>query len=238
MRSPIAFALASCLIASAAVAYTEAPVTAGGSISGKITYAAKPPAKKTVPITKDPKVCGASRDDDAWLIDAAGGVRNVVVYLADVQSGKKNDAELKPVLDQQGCHYVPHVSVVPLGAELQVKSGDPILHNVHSFLNGSTVINFAMPPIPSTSKPLVLTKKLNKAGGMQLKCDVHNFMRGGIFVTENPYWALTGADGSFEIKEIPPGTYKIATWHEEGGPLSESVTVPPSGKVTWNGKVR
>jgi hypothetical protein len=138
------------------------------------------------------------------------------------------------VLDQKGCHYQPHVQVVPLHATLQVKSSDPLLHNVHSFLNGTTVINFAMPPQPG----LVLSKKLDKPGGQQLKCDVHSFMRGGLFVAENPYYALTGPDGSFEIKDVPPGTYNIATWHEEGGPLSNSVTVPPSGNVTWNGKIR
>jgi hypothetical protein len=124
--------------------------------------------------------------------------------------------------------------VVPVHAELQVKSSDPILHNVHSFLSGSTVINFAMPP----AKALVLTKKLDKPGGMQLKCDVHSFMRGGIFVAENPYWALSGKDGVYEIKDVPPGTYRIATWHEEGGPVVGSVTVTASGKATWDTKVR
>jgi len=232
MRVATFFAL--CLAATAASAYTEGAVTDGGTISGKISYNGKAPAKKTIPITKDPKVCGTTRDEDAWVVDSSGGLSNVVVYLQDIQSGKKNADEMKPVLDQQGCHYLPHTSVVPIHAMLQVKSSDPILHNVHSFLNGSTVINFAMPP----SKGLVLTKKLDKAGGMQLKCDVHNFMRGGIFVAENPYWALTGADGSYEIKDVPPGTYKIATWHEEGGPVVDSVTVASAGKVTWNNKVR
>jgi len=117
---------------------------------------------------------------------------------------------------------------------LQVKSSDPILHNVHSFLNGSTVINFAMPPQPG----LVLTKKLDKPGGEQLKCDVHNFMTGGIFVADNPYYALTGDDGSYEIKDVPAGTYTVATWHQAAGPLSGSVTVPAGGSASFDGKVR
>jgi hypothetical protein len=115
-----------------------------------------------------------------------------------------------------------------------VKSSDPILHNVHSFLNGSTVINFAMPPQPG----LVLTKKMDKPGGEQLKCDVHSFMTGGIFVAANPYYALTGDDGSYEIKDVPAGTYTIATWHQAAGPLSQSVTVPAGGTATFDGKVR
>ena len=218
----------------AAAQYTPAPVANGGSIKGKITYNGKPPPPKKITITKDPKICGASRDDDTFVIAADGGVKNVVVYLQDIKSGKPMDGDMKPVLDQQGCHYVPHVQVVPVHSTLQVKSEDPLLHNVHSFLNGTTVINFAMPP----AKGLVLTKKLDKPGGEQLKCDVHNFMTGGLFVAENPYWALTGDDGSYEIKDVPAGTYTIATWHQAAGPLSESIAVPAGGTATFNGKVR
>jgi hypothetical protein len=218
----------------AAAQYTEAPVSNGGNVKGKITYNGKPPAPKKITITKDPKICGTTRDDDSFVIAKDGGVKNVVVYLSDIKSGKKVSADMKPVLDQKGCHYEPHVQVVPVHATLQVKSSDPLLHNVHSFLNGSTVINFAMPPQPG----LVLTKKLDKPGGQQLKCDVHSFMTGGIFVADNPYYALTGDDGSYEIKDVPAGTYAVVTWHQAAGPLSGSVTVPAGGSATFDGKVR
>jgi hypothetical protein len=218
----------------AAAEYTVTQVSNGGAIKGYITYNGKIPAPKKVNITKDPKVCGASRDDDAFVIGKGGGVKNVVVYLADIKSGKKIEGSIKPVLDQKGCRYVPHVQVVPLHATLFVKSSDPILHNVHSFLNGSTVINFAMPP----QAGLVLTKKMDRPGGEQLKCDIHSFMTGGIFVTETPYAALTDDDGAFEIKEVPPGDYSIATWHQAAGPLSQPVTVTAGGTSTFNGKIR
>jgi len=221
-------------LATAANAYTEAPLANGGTIKGKITYNGKPPAPKTLTVTKDPKVCGTTREDDSWIVAKDGAVKNVVVYLADIQSGKKMEGDLKPVLDQKGCHYQPHVQVIRQHATLYVRSGDPILHNVHSFLNGSTVINFAMPPL----KDLVLTRKLDKPGGQQLKCDVHDFMRGGLFVAENPYHFLTGDDGTFEIKDVPPGKYTIATWHEAGGPLSESVEVAPGAMASWSGKIK
>jgi len=214
--------------------YSATQVSNGGSIKGHITYNGKPPAPKKVIITKDPKVCGTSREDDAFQIGKGGGVKNVVVYLADIKSGKKMEGNMKPVLDQKGCHYVPHVQVVPLNATLQVRSSDAILHNMHSFLNGSSVINFAMPPHPG----LVLTKKLDKPGGQQLKCDVHSFMTGGIFVAETPYAELTDEDGAFEIKDVPPGEYTIATWHQAAGPLSQPVTVVAGGTATFNGRIR
>jgi hypothetical protein len=218
----------------AAAEYTVSAVTNGGTIKGRITYNGRPPAPKKVAITKDPKICGTSRDDDTFELASDGGVKNVVVYLADVTSGKKFAAEMKPVLDQKECRYQPHVQVVPLHAILQVKSSDPILHNVHSYLNGTTVINFAVPPQPG----LVLPKKLDKPGGEQLKCDVHNFMTGGFFVAENPYYALTGDDGSYEIQDVPPGSYTIATWHQAAGPISQPITVPPGATATFDAKVR
>ena len=232
MRSVLAATLLLALPAFAQ--YAAAPVTNGGTIQGKITYNGKVPAPKKITVTKDPKICGTSRDDDTFIVAGDGGVKNVVVYLSDIKAGKKMEGEMKPVLNQKNCHYVPKVQVVPLHAVLQVKSGDPLLHNVHSFLNGSTIINFAMPPQPG----LVLTKKLDKPGGEQLKCDVHSFMTGGIFVAENPYYAITGDDGTFEIKDVPAGSWTIATWHQAAGPLSQPVTVPAGGKATFDGKVK
>src|SRR2546428_7795030 len=97
----------------AAAEYAAADVTNGGTIKGKITYNGKLPAPKKITITKDPKICGTSRDDDTFVIGKDGGVKNVVVYLSDITSGKKMDANMKPVLDQKGCHYEPHVQIVP-----------------------------------------------------------------------------------------------------------------------------
>src|SRR2546428_8074766 len=210
----------------AAAEYAAADVTNGGTIKGKITYNGKPPPPKKIMITKDPKICGTSRDDDTFEIAPDGGVRNVVVYLADIKSGKKFEGEMKPELDQKGCHYQPHVQVVALHSTLQVKSSDPILHNVHSYLNGSTVINFAVPPQPG----LVLPKKLDKPGGQQLKCDVHNFMTGGFFVPENPYSGLTGEDGTYEIKDGPAGEHPHAPQPQAGGPPSQANARGGGGK--------
>jgi hypothetical protein len=213
--------------------YAEAPVREAGSITGKIVYNGRSPHPRSINVVKDTAACGATRVEDAWSVAPDGAVENVVVYLADIKTGKKMDAPLHPTLDQKQCHYLPHVQVVGHHAQLQIKSSDPVLHNVHSFLDGSTVINFSVPPGNRS-----LVKKLDKPGGMQLKCDIHSFMRGGIFVAENPYYAVTRGDGTYAIKDVPPGTYTIATWHEEGGPLSESVTVGPRQTVTWNGRVR
>jgi hypothetical protein len=213
--------------------YAEAPVTNGGSISGKITYDGTPPKPATITITQDPGTCGTTRVEDAWSIAADGAVENVVVYLVDIKSGKKMDLPAQPTVDQKGCHYVPHVQIIAKNSELQVKNSDPILHNIHSYLGTSTVINLAEP-----KQGMVIPKKITKAGGMTLKCDIHNFMRGAIFTADSPYAVLTGKDGTFEMKDIPPGTYEIATFHEAGSPKSGSVTVKAGEKVTYSAKIK
>jgi plastocyanin len=213
--------------------YTEAPVTNGGSVSGKVTYDGTPPKPATVTVTQDPGTCGQTRVEDAWSVAADGSVENVVVYLVDIKAGKKMDFPAKPVIDQKGCHYQPHTQIIAKGSELQVTNSDPILHNIHSYLGTSTVLNLAEP-----KQGMVIPKKITKAGGMTLKCDIHDFMRGAIFTTETPYAVLTGKDGSFEIKDIPPGTYEIATFHEVASPKSATVTVTAGGKATFSPKIK
>jgi hypothetical protein len=232
----IALFLAAALLAAdpAFAEYTEVQVRDGGSIRGKITYNGRPPSPHKISVTRDTKVCGTSRADDTFIVAADGGVKSVVVYLSDVAAGKTMDREVKPVLDQRECNYVPRLQVVPLHSTLLIKSSDLILHNVHSFLNGSTVINVAVPP----QKGLVLGRKLDRPGGQQLKCDVHGFMRGGIFVADNPYFAVTAEDGTFAILDVPAGTYTLNTWHEAAGSIAQEVTVEPGASAIFNGKIR
>jgi hypothetical protein len=213
--------------------YTEAPVTNGGTISGRVTYDGTPPSPEKVTITQDPGTCGTSRELDEWQVSATGGVKDAVVYLVDIKSGKKMNLPAKPLLDQKGCRYEPHVQIIGQNSDLQVQNSDPILHNIHSYQEGRTILNIAEP-----KQGMVVEKKMKKAGGESLKCDIHNFMRGALFVAENPYAAKTDADGKYEITDVPPGTYQIGTFHEVGGTKLGSVTVAPGGKVTYDAKIK
>lgn len=213
--------------------YTEATVTNGGAISGRVTYDGSPPKPEKVTITQDPGTCGTSRELDEWQVSPTGGVKDAVVYLVDIKSGKKMDFPAKPVLDQKGCRYDPHMQIVGKNASLEVKNSDPILHNIHSYQEGRTILNIAEP-----KQGMTVDKKMSKAGGESLKCDIHNFMRGGLFVADNPYAVVTDSDGKYELKDVPPGTYQIGTFHEVAGTKMGSVTVPAGGKVTYDAKIK
>ena len=226
--------LAFIIAVSASTAYLGTDFHGGSTISGKITYNGQPPPRAKLSISMDRQYCGSSREDDSWLVGADGGVKNVVVFLTDIATGKKMTAESRLVLNQVGCHYIPRISVVPLDASLELKSSDPVLHNVHTYREGTTLINFAIPP----RQNFTLSRKLDKPGGLKLRCDVHPFMRGAIFVATNPYFAISGEDGSYEISNVPPGSYTISTWHEQAGGISQRVVVPDHTTVVWSAKVK
>jgi hypothetical protein len=219
----------------ALAAYTEAPVANGGTITGKVAWDGPVPAATKVTVKQDPGTCGTTRELQEVEVSKEGGVANVVVYLVDIASGKKLELPPRPVLDQKGCHYTPGVQVIAVNSELQVKNSDPILHNVHAYSGqgGSTVLNLAMP-----KQDMVIGKKMKKLGGVTLKCDVHDFMRGAFFVAENPYFAITKEDGSYSIADVPPGTYAVATFHEVAQPKQGSVTVPAGGTATFSPKIK
>jgi plastocyanin len=200
-------------------AYENEAVTNGGTISGVVKFKGTPPAPKKLQITKDEAVCGKTAKTDPSLIVTQGNVANAVVYIADIQKGKKMEAE-KATLDQKDCEYHPHVLAFPTGSTIEVLNPDGILHNIHSYSQKNTPFNFAQPKFKKT-----IIVKLDKPEIINIKCDVHNWMNGWLFVAENPYYSVTDSTGSFKLTGVPPGTYTITVWHETLGKLTKTVTV-------------
>jgi plastocyanin len=224
--APAAPAKPAAPMAAPTTGYTEAPVANGGTISGKVTLMGAKPKLAPEVRNKDPKVCGTSGPNETLILGAGEGVKNVVVSLTDIHSGKKLTAG-DATLDQTKCSYVPHVQALPVGSNLVVINSDGVLHNVHATQGALTVFNYAMPIKGQKTQP----KKLDKAGLIRLKCDVHGWMNGAIVVEDNPYFAVTGDDGSFSIGDVPPGSYTVHVWHERLGEQDQKVTVAAGGKA-------
>jgi len=211
--------------------YTGGPVTGGGSISGKVTVTGKHAQPAAMPVTKDHATCGHSKASEALQVGAGGALRNAVVYLDKIASGKPVAAK-DVTLDQMGCTYVPHVQATTRGSQIELHSNDAVLHNVHGALEGKDILfNVAMP-----MKGQRIKKKLKKAGLVQVTCDAgHTWMKAYVQVFDHPYFAVTGADGSFQLGDVPPGTYDLVVWHELLGKQTQRVTVTGGGdaKVTF-----
>jgi hypothetical protein len=218
----IAFAA---LIAVPAQAYEAGTVAGGGTIAGTITYNGPVPTRKIIP-TKDVEVCGEPREDPLIDVSADHAVQNAVVFLKEVAKGKAWPAPgKKPELDNVKCRFVPDVQVIAAGA-LDVVNDDPVLHNTHGYYGKRTAFNMALP-----NKGQRIPTELTKPGEVRVDCDAHGWMLGWIYVVDNPYFALTGADGKFSIGDVPPGNYTLVTWQPYTGEREQPVTVA-AGKPT------
>jgi len=205
----------------AAVAYEVTPVTDGGTIRGKVVYQGPAPPKKRVIPTKDREVCGSEpREVDQILLNPDKSVQEAVVHLKKVEKGKAWDKAPKPPeIVNQKCDFQPHVQVIPPG-DIEIVNADPVLHNTHGFLGKITVFNVALP-----NQGQRISKPLKRLGLVRVECDAHGWMLAWIHVAENPYYAVTGKDGTFTIKDVPPGSYTLAAWQEFTGEVEVPVTV-------------
>lgn len=213
-------------------AYEGEAVNNGGTIFGVVKFKGSAPPEKKLQITKDKEVCGKTAKADPSLIISDGDVANAVAYITDIKKGKKMEPQ-KATLNQRGCEYHPHVLAFPAGSTLEVLNPDGILHNIHSYSQKNTPFNMAQPKFKKT-----LTVKIDKPEVINIKCDVHDWMKGWLFAAENPYFSVTDNRGSFKLTDVPPGTYTLEVWHETLGKLTKKVTVKPGQetKVTFEMK--
>jgi plastocyanin len=222
MKSRTAFVLPLLALAcfgTAAFGYDVAPVSGGGRVEGKVTFLGEVPVKKIVP-SKNVEVCGGPRDEPQVRVGADKGVQDAVVYLKEVPKGKAWGAmEKTPVLDQEHCIFKPAVQVIRAG-KIDIASSDPVLHTTHGYYGGRSAFNLAMP-----EKGMKISTELPRPGMVHVKCDAHNWMLAHIYVADSPYYALTGADGSFSITDVPPGTYTVIATQPYTGNTETSVTV-------------
>ncbi len=185
---------------------------ATGTISGSVTFAGAPPKNEQWTVKKDTKVCSHSKTLDRLVVSKKGGVANAFIILKNAPSGSLGSFNAKPSIEQRNCEYFPHAQIVPAGSALTIINSDDVLHNIHGFYlaNHTTAFNIAQ-PIQNQKTPLTL----KKPGIIEVQCDAgHTWMSAYLYVADNPYVAVSADDGSFTIKDVPPGTYTIQCWHE------------------------
>lgn len=223
--------VASCFLGSAAqaLAYEGGEVKDGGTITGTIKFAGTPPVRKELQVTKDKEICG-KKQHLSWdlVVGPNKGIENAVVTLLDMKKGEKWTIT-KATLDQNGCVYVPHVSVVPAGGELDILNSDGILHNIHTYSKANSSINKAQPKFKK-----VLTEKFAKPEIVKVTCDAHSWMLGWLVVSDHPYVAVTNDKGEFTLSNVPPGNYKLEVWQEALGKKVQDVVVKSKQETKLN----
>jgi plastocyanin len=160
---------------------------------------------------------------EVLIVGPGNGLQNAFVYVKDgLGAEHKFTAPQTPVvLDQKGCKYTPHVFGVQVGQPVIIVNSDPTLHNVHAVPKANAEFNFGQ-----AMKGMKTTRMFDKPEVMvPFRCDVHGWMASYGGVLEHPYYAVSNADGTFEIKGLPAGTYTIEVWHEQLGTQTTKVTV-------------
>jgi hypothetical protein len=211
-----------------------------GTISGVVSFNGTPPAPKKIDTTADP-VCGQKNPnlmtDDTIVKD--GKLANTFIYIKEgsVQGGKKIGEYSWPTptsevqLDQNGCHYAPHVLGVQVNQKLKITNSDATQHNIHPTpkLNqewNQTQANGAPPIEKAFGRAEVL---------IPVKCNQHPWMKAYIGVLKHPFFSVSKDTGAYEITNVPPGTYTVVAWRE-GGANGEEKTMQVT--VTANGTAK
>jgi plastocyanin len=194
------------------------------SVSGKITLEGEAPKPAPLNLGAD-EDCKAMHQEpllsEQVVVGADGALQNVFVYVKSGLEGQFAPSKDIVTIDQKGCVYRPHVVGVQVGQTLRVTNSDPTLHNVHPLPRTNNEFNKSQAagagPMDSTfTKPELM---------IPVKCNIHPWMRAYINVSEHPFFAVSGADGTFTIKGLPPGEYTIEAVHEKYGNQEAKVTV-------------
>lgn len=216
--------------ASGTAAATGAKGTA--VLSGKVTLNGKAPAPAKIDMSADP-VCKAQHStsvtDPSVLQNADGTLQNVFVY---VKSGAGSySAPTTPVtLEQKGCMYNPRVIGVQPGQKFEIINSDATMHNVHCMATVNDPFNLGQPVQNMVSEKIFSKPEIMA----NVKCDVHGWMHAFIGVVNNPFFNVTGAEGTFKISELPAGTYTLEAWHEKYGTSDQTVTIKDGETQTVN----
>jgi plastocyanin len=197
-----------------------------GDVTGTVAFEGTAPANEPIRMNADP-VCvkeakGPQLQETFTLGSDGKTLGNVFVYVKDGLGNYVYDPPTATAkLDQHGCRYIPHVLAVRVNQPLEIINSDPTLHNIHAIPKNNQEFNNGQ-PIQGMKMTHTFTAKEVM---VPFKCDVHGWMNAYAAVMDHPYYDVTEADGKFELKGLPPGTYTVEAWHEKLGASTQSVTL-------------
>jgi hypothetical protein len=198
----------------AAPAATPIDPATAATVSGTVNFDGTPPPAAKIDMSQDP-ACKGTNTAEA-VVASGGRLANVFVYVKDGLGNRAFDIPKEAVtLDQSGCRYHPHMLGVMAG------HSDPTTHNIHPQPKDNREWNESQPPQSAPLQKNFTREEIL----LPVKCNQHPWMKMYINVVKNPFYAVTGADGKFEIKGLPPGDYTLAFVHEKLGEKDEKVTL-------------
>ncbi|HEX3748324.1 MAG TPA: carboxypeptidase regulatory-like domain-containing protein [Bryobacteraceae bacterium] len=198
----------------------------GATITGKVSFDGKAPVMKTLDMSAVPACTAAHKTpakSEEVVVDDKGDVKNAFVWIkSGLPADKTWQVPTSAVqITQEGCMYTPHVLALMAGQNLDIKNGDPTNHNIHPMPANNPEFNQSQPPGAGDIDHSFARQEVM----VPVKCNIHPWMRAYIGVVNHPFFAVTGDDGTYSIKGLPPGTYTIEMWQEKYGTQDQQITV-------------
>ena len=206
---------------------------ANATVTGKISFEGTPPANDKIQMSADP-YCQqhASANATAETVKVSdGGLENVIVYIiSGVPAGATFATPATPAeINQENCHYIPHVFTIMTNQTLKIKNSDMTLHNIHAWAEKNPTYNQGQPRQDMVNETKFTTAEMP----LPIRCDVHKWMNSFTGVFDHPFHTVSKSGGSFELK-LPPGNYEIVAWHEKYGKKTMMVEVKDNDKKEVN----
>ena len=209
--------------ASAAPVAKAAPIDPNtvATVTGSIKFEGTAPKPKKIDMSQDPACSGGSGMTE-MVVAEGGNLANVFVYVKEGLGGRTFAVPTESAtIDQHGCHYVPHVLGMMAGQTVKILNSDPTTHNIHPSPKNNKEWNESQAP-----KAAALEKSFAREEVLlPVKCNQHPWMKMYVGVVKSPFFAVSGKDGKFTLKGLPPGKYTIAAVHETLGEQTMSVEV-------------
>jgi hypothetical protein len=239
-------------------AYDVIAVQHGGTVEGTIRLNGAMPEPKGFNLITfpDPAYCGRISNGRGWrllrdfLVNQQGGLKDAIVLLEGVEAGKPFELSV-PLIEARDCQFAPFMTIIRNGHAVEVINMDPVMHDIQGYetsIEAGARVLFNSPLVMNhqhhrgdihamhnhaPGKSLVGPLYLNRGRRtFYMQCGFHAYMESWAMAVNNPYYALTDANGSYKIDNIPPGTYQLVVWHPQTGPgVTKMVMVQPDGKL-------
>ena len=205
------------------------PATAA-TVSGTVKFEGAVPKPASIDMSQDANCKGPNKAEN--VVVSAGDLANVFVYVKEGLGNRTFEAPKEAVtLDQSGCRYHPHMMGVMVGQSIKIVNSDPTTHNIHPSPNpasGNREWNESQAPQAAALEKTFGREEIL----LPVKCNQHPWMKMYISVVKTPFYAVSGPDGKYEIKGLPPGDYTLAFVHEKFGEKTEKVTLAAKDNKT------